>query len=114
MGVAKSVLKLFCDGVEDDPVVSSSAPAVPAKATKGKASSDEEVTEAVPSGEIDKELEAMDKEIDELEKKRDTISKRLFDRSKDIAIIKEVEKIRADINRKKDKIRAKVGNILFL
>jgi len=64
---------------------------------------DKKITE-ITSGEIDKELEAMDKEIDELEKKRDTISKRLFDRSKDIAIIKEVEKIRADINRKKDKI----------
>jgi chromosome segregation protein len=58
----------------------------------------------ITSGEIDKELEGMDKEIEELEKKREVVSKRLFDRSKDIAIIKEVERIKAEINRKKDKV----------
>jgi chromosome segregation protein len=74
---------------------------------------DKKVSE-ITSGEIDKELEALDKEIENLENKRDSISKRLFDRSKDIAIIKEVERIRSEINRKKDKIeisKLEIGRI---
>lgn len=70
--------------------------------------------EDIISGEVDKELAVLDKEIEELEKKRGTISKRLFDRSKDIAVIKEVERIRNDIGRKKDKIefdRLEIGRI---
>jgi len=58
----------------------------------------------ISSGELDRELEAIDKETEKLENKKETISKRLFDRSKDIALIKEVERIRTEINRKKDKI----------
>jgi chromosome segregation protein len=68
----------------------------------------------ITSGEIDKEIEEMDKEIEKLESKREAISKRLFDRSKDIAIIKEVERIRADISRKKDRIemnKMEIGRI---
>ncbi len=60
--------------------------------------------EKIKSGEIDKKLEKIDKELDDIEKKKDKIAKRLFDRSKDIAIIKEVERIKADIRRNKDKI----------
>jgi chromosome segregation protein len=74
---------------------------------------DKKISE-ITSGEIEKEIEEMDKKIDELESKRNAISKRLFDRSKDIAIIKEVEKIRSDINRKKDKIemsKTEIGRI---
>jgi len=82
-------------------------------AEEAMAKLDKKINE-ITSGEIDRELEEMDKEIEALEKKRETISKRLFDRSKDIAIIKEVEKIRADINRKKDKIemnKMEIGRI---
>lgn len=72
-------------------------------AEEAMAKLDKKINE-ITSGEIDKELESLDKEIEELEKKREIISKRLFDRSKDIAIIKEVERIRSEINRKKDKV----------
>jgi chromosome segregation ATPase len=58
----------------------------------------------ITSGEIDNKLKDVDKEIEELEKKRGVISKRLFDRSKDIAVIKEVERIRSEINRRRDKM----------
>jgi chromosome segregation protein len=58
----------------------------------------------ITSGEIDNELKDVDKEIEELEKKRGVISKRLFDRSKDIVVIKEVERIRSEINRRRDKM----------
>ncbi len=64
----------------------------------------DEKIEKIKSGKIDKELEKIDKELDDIEDKKNQIAKRLFDRSKDIAIIKEVERIKAEIRRNKDKI----------
>jgi len=54
--------------------------------------------------ELDKQYKEVEKELENIEKKREEISKRLFDRAKDIEIIKEVERLRSEINRKKDKI----------
>ena len=64
----------------------------------------DERIEKIKSGEVDKELENIDKELENIENKKSKIAKRLFDRSKDIAIIKEVERIKADIRRERDKI----------
>ena len=64
---------------------------------------DDKINEIVTE-DFDKEIENIEKELDEIEKKRNYIGKRLFDRSKDIAIIKEVERLKAEMNRKKDKI----------
>ncbi len=64
---------------------------------------DDKVTE-INSAEVDIELKKVDKELDEIEKKRGIISKRLTDRSKDIAVIKEVERIKAEISRRRDKL----------
>lgn len=47
-----------------------------------------------------------------LKRKRNSIGKRLFDRSKDIAIIKEVERLKAEMNRKKDKIEMNRNQLL--
>jgi len=58
----------------------------------------------IKTTEFDKELEKFDKQIRELEKRREEIEKRLIDRSKEIAIIKEVEKIRSEIRGKENKI----------
>lgn len=65
---------------------------------------DEKINE-ISSGKIDKQLEDFDKQIETTENQINYISKRLFDRSKDIAIIKEVERIKSEINRKKDRIQ---------
>ncbi len=53
---------------------------------------------------IDKELSEMDREMENMEKRGKEIGQKLFDRTKDIALIKEVEKIRSEIERKKDRI----------
>ncbi|MFH0929400.1 MAG: chromosome segregation SMC family protein [Candidatus Aenigmatarchaeota archaeon] len=52
---------------------------------------------------IELDVENIDKELEGVEKELDQIDKRLFDRTKDIAIIKEVEKLRSDISRRKDR-----------
>jgi chromosome segregation protein len=67
---------------------------------------------------VDEELNELDKKIEETEKESNEIGERLFDRTKDIAIIKEVEKLKADINLKKDKTRTnkleieRIGNLI--
>ena len=66
------------------------------EAEEAMAKLDQKVTE-ITSGEIDKQVNALDKELEELEKKRSVISKRLLDRSKDIAVIREVERIRNEM-----------------
>jgi len=73
------------------------------EAEEAMAKLDKKIVE-ITSGEIDKQLSALDKEMDDLEKKRESVSKSLFDRSKDIAVIKEVERIRNEITRKLDRI----------
>lgn len=60
--------------------------------------------EGIEVRKFDEELNKIDSEMEEIEKKREKIGRRLFDRTRDIAIIKEVEKIKTDINRKKYKI----------
>ncbi|MFH1229114.1 MAG: chromosome segregation SMC family protein [Candidatus Aenigmatarchaeota archaeon] len=64
---------------------------------------DEKVSQ-ITSGEVDNQLKEADKELESIEKKRETVSNRLLDRSKDIAVIKEVERIRNEITRKLDRI----------
>ncbi len=56
------------------------------------------------SKEIDKEIEDVDKELDKLQKDEKKISNKLFDRTKDIQLIKEVENIKSEISKKKTKI----------
>jgi chromosome segregation protein len=83
------------------------------EAEEAMAKLDKKIVE-ITSGQIDVELNDLDKEIEELEKKRGFISKRLFDRNKDIAVIKEVERIRTEISRKRDKIefgKLEIGRI---
>ncbi len=58
------------------------------------------------SGEVEKDLQQIENKLEEDEKSLESIGKRLFDRSKDIALIREAEKIRAEISRKKDKIES--------
>ncbi|MFH1474160.1 MAG: chromosome segregation SMC family protein [Candidatus Aenigmatarchaeota archaeon] len=72
-------------------------------AEKAMAKLDEKISN-IETGDIDKEVDVIEKELERVEKERDVVDKRLFDRTKDIAIIKEVEKIRSEINRNRDKI----------
>jgi len=65
----------------------------------------------IETGGIDRDLKEIEKELEKIEKEREYVDKRLFDRSKDIAIIKEVEKIKSEINRKNDKIEMNKLNI---
>ena len=53
----------------------------------------------------DDELNKIDRELERLEKERDNISKKVLD-TKSIEIIKEIEKIKTDINSKKSKMLA--------
>ena len=64
---------------------------------------DDKINEIVTE-DFDKEILDAERELDEVEKKRNYVGKGLFDRSKDIAIIREVERLKAEMNRKKDKI----------
>lgn len=52
---------------------------------------------------IDKEFEEAESALESREKFLDDTGKKFFDRSKDIAVIKEIEKIRSEILRKKDR-----------
>lgn len=67
---------------------------------------------------VEKEFQSIEKGLEKDEKILEETGKRLFDRSKDIAIIRETEKIKADILRKKDKIETnnlehhRLGNII--
>jgi chromosome segregation protein len=79
-------------------------------AEKAMAKLDEKIS-SIETGEVDKEIENIEKELERIEKERENVDKRLFDRTKDIAIIKEVEKLRSEINRKKDKIEMSELNI---
>ena len=79
-------------------------------AEKAMAKLDEKIGN-IETGDIDKEVEIIEKELERVEKERDAVDKRLFDRTKDIAIIKEVEKLRSEINRNKDKIEMGQLNI---
>ena len=71
---------------------------------------DEKIS-GIETGEIDRDIEKTEKELEKIEKERDAVDKRLFDRSKDIAIVKEVEKLRSELNRKKDRIEMAELNI---
>ena len=51
-----------------------------------------------------KEVENIDKDMENLEKGREKIQRRLFDRAKDIEVIKRVEGIKSEIQRRKDRI----------
>ena len=71
----------------------------------------DEKIEKMEVKDIDADMQALDNELAELEKERDKIEKRLFDRSKDIAIIKEVESLKSEIARNKDKMEMGKMNI---
>ena len=53
---------------------------------------------------IEKELDGIDRALDSLEKEREKLSKKLFDRSKDIELVREVERLKSDISKKRDRI----------
>jgi chromosome segregation protein len=71
----------------------------------------DEKIEKMEVKDIDADMQALDKEIAEVEKERDKAEKRLFDRSKDIAIIKEVESLKSEIARNKDRMEMGKLNI---
>lgn len=78
-----------------------------AEAEDAMKSLDSKITERESlAGSMENNVQSLEKSLEEGEHKLENIGKRLFDRSKDIAIIKETEKIRAEILRKKDRIES--------
>lgn len=55
---------------------------------------------------IDKEIKQVDSELENIEKEKEYLSNKLFDRSKDIKLIKEAEGIKLEISKKRSKIEA--------
>ncbi len=64
---------------------------------------DEKISEK-SAEKLDKDFSDIEKEIEDLEKRKEELNKKLFDRAKDIAVVKEVEKLKSEIQRKKDRI----------
>jgi chromosome segregation protein len=64
----------------------------------------DEKVKKIQEEDFDEKIESVNREIESVERRMNEIDKRLLDRSRDIAIIKEAERIRAEINRKKDRI----------
>lgn len=64
--------------------------------------------------EFEKEVERINREIETKEKERQNLSKKLFDRAKDIEIVKEIEKIKSEISRKRDRIEFNKSEIIRL
>ena len=58
----------------------------------------------ISTGNYEKEVNDLDIQLEALEKKRNDLAKKLFDRTKDIAIIREAERMRSEISRRRDRI----------
>ncbi len=73
------------------------------EAEKAMSKLDEKVKK-IEEEKFEKEIEDVEKEIENVERRISEINEKLLDRSKDIAIIREIERVKSEIKRKEDKI----------
>ncbi|MBR9682302.1 MAG: AAA family ATPase [Candidatus Aenigmarchaeota archaeon] len=83
------------------------------EAEKAMGTMDEKIKKS-STEELDKEIAIIDKDLSKFEKEMQGISKKIFDKVKDIDQIKELEKLKAELSSKRDRIdfsKAEIGRL---